>query len=190
MIRAVIFDCFGVLFSDGKAIVDSYAPADRADELRDLYMQSDYGYITRQEFLDGMTDLTGLSEEELQEIVSDTYKRNEPLIARIKQLRQHYKIAMLSNVGNDFIQSLFTQQELDELFDAVLLSSTIGVVKPNAEAYQMTAEALGVHLDECLFIDDRQPNVDGAKLAGMEAMLFTTNQQINAELEARLSNNA
>ena len=182
MIRALIFDCFGVLYSDGRSQIDSNASPEKKQEIQDLYKQSDYGYISRSEFLNQLSELTGLSLSEINQYTEQVYKRNDNLISHIKKLKHHYKIGMLSNVGEDFIESLFTKKERDNVFDEITLSCNVGVLKPSREAYELAAERLGVKPEECLFTDDIAKNVEGAELAGMNAILFTSNQQYIEDL--------
>ena len=47
-------------------------------------------------------------------------------------------------------------------------------IKPEKEIYLHLCERYSLNLSECLFTDDRMVNVEGAKLIGMEAVLFTT----------------
>ena len=88
-----------------------------------------------------------------------------------------YKIGMLSNVGRGFFESYFTDSEKNKLFDAVVLSSEVGIAKPEVAAYQMIADKLGVKLDECVMIDDTYLNIDAAKAAGMQGVWFISTQQ-------------
>ncbi|MEU8105813.1 HAD family hydrolase [Nonomuraea muscovyensis] len=53
-------------------------------------------------------------------------------------------------------------------------SGRIGLVKPDREIYDHLAAELGAHPADILFIDDRPENVEGARLAGMTGVLFTT----------------
>jgi len=43
MIRAVIFDCFGVLYGGSIEVLMAQCPPDRRAELEDINKQSDYG---------------------------------------------------------------------------------------------------------------------------------------------------
>ncbi|MDB5177744.1 MAG: HAD-superfamily hydrolase, subfamily variant 3, partial [Candidatus Saccharibacteria bacterium] len=182
MIRALIFDCFGVLYSDGKGHIENLCPLDKQEELRSLYRQSDYGFIGREEFIAQVTKLINISREDLMSIEREEYVRNKPLVDFIRAKKPHYKTGLLSNVGEAFLESLFTEQEIKELFDEIILSSKVGMMKPSQEIYDLAASRLGFLPEECVFIDDRLPNVDGAQMAGMKGLLFTSNHQLEIEL--------
>ncbi len=65
------------------------------------------------------------------------------------------------------------------------VSCKTGVRKPDAEAYLGAARALGVSPAECLFIDDQDAMVAGARAVGMPAIQRTTTQQLSDDLRAR-----
>ena len=62
------------------------------------------------------------------------------------------------------------------------LSHEIGQVKPDAEAFRTVAARAGIAPSRCLFIDDRQDNIDGARATGFEALLFTGQGNLAAYL--------
>lgn len=188
MIRALIFDCFGVLYNEGKSYVMKACPSDRIDDLKSLYYQSDYGYISREDFLQSISSLVGMTVDEFLQTESREYVRNQPLFAYIRHQKRSYKTGLLSNVGEGFLESLIDRSELDELFDQVVTSSSVGVVKPAREIYEIMADRLGIPTDECVFIDDIPANVDGATRAGMKGLLYTTNHQLEVDLARVLGN--
>ena len=117
--------------------------------------------------------------------------RNEELINYIINLRQQHanlKMAMLSNVGGGTLEYLFAPGELEKMFDVRVLSYEESLAKPNPEIFTLTAGRLGVAASECVMIDDRVENCEGAEVAGMMALQYTDNEllikRLNALLEA------
>jgi len=49
--------------------------------------------------------------------------------------------------------------ELDELFDAVVISEQVGLRKPSTAIYELTASKIGLPPDDCLFVDDTEANL-------------------------------
>ena len=47
-------------------------------------------------------------------------------------------------------------------------------MKPEPEIYQTLLAKYGLKAEECVFLDDRQVNIDGAKAQGMEGIVFTS----------------
>ena len=62
-----------------------------------------------------------------------------------------------------------------EAFDGVVVSSDVHMIKPDIRICQYLLEKYGLQPQECLFIDDREENVEGARTAGMEAVVFQNN---------------
>jgi putative hydrolase of the HAD superfamily len=96
-------------------------------------------------------------------------------------------VGMLSNVGRGVIDGLFSSLELDALFDVVILSSEVGMVKPNADIYELIAHRLGLTPEECLMIDDSPTNVAGAQAAGMQGIVCSSPIQCVTDVQALLT---
>lgn len=186
MIHAVIFDCFGVLVHGSLNHLRSLAPPEHLDELNNLSHNSDYGYVTQEEYLEGVGKLLGRSSQEIFDIIHAQYVRNDEMINLVRSLRGPYKTALLSNVGRGVISQLFPQNELEELFDVVVLSSEVGMVKPNADIYELVAQRLGVVAEECLMIDDLEANIAGAQAVGMSGHVCVDPTQCALDIRAEL----
>jgi putative hydrolase of the HAD superfamily len=93
---------------------------------------------------------------------------------------------MLSNISPGGIAKRFTDSELLERFDTVVTSGEIGFAKPEAAAYEITAQRLDVRLDECVFTDDRLDFCEAARGVGMQAILFQDYLQFRTDLEKLL----
>lgn len=183
MIRALIFDCFGVLYHGSLGHLREQLPPDRRQELMDLNMSSDYGYISHEEYVERAAVLIGMSTDELQSITAKQHIRNEPLVNYIRQIKSQYKTALLSNVGSDVMNTLFSPKEQAELFDTVVLSSDVGMTKPNPDIFRLAASQLGVGVEECVMIDDLLSNVQGAEQVGMKAIAYSTIDQMQYALD-------
>jgi putative hydrolase of the HAD superfamily len=60
---------------------------------------------------------------------------------------------------------------LDELFDAWVISSEVGLRKPDPAVYELAAERLGLAPDACVFVDDLPGNLKPARALGMATVL-------------------
>jgi HAD superfamily hydrolase (TIGR01509 family) len=82
----------------------------------------------------------------------------------VREVRQRgVATALLSNADGCWSPP----PEWDGLFDAVVVSGEVGLAKPAAEIYRLTADRLGLATSECVFVDDLAINVRGAAAAGM-----------------------
>lgn len=67
-------------------------------------------------------------------------------------------------------------------FRGITVSGRSAMVKPDAAIYALHAQRFGLDPASTLFFDDSQKNVDGARAAGWQAELFTTPDQMRADL--------
>ena len=186
MIRGIIFDCFGVLHVDVTSSYFSHFPA-LSEELHDLNVRADHGFLDRQSYLHEAAKITGKSIEEVSHGIAMENTLNKSLVDYIKTtLRPHYKIGMLSNVGRGWINDFFSEHDLHDLFDEAILSSEEGITKPNPLIFERAAERLGLTSQECVMIDDRLENCRGAEETGMKAIEFKNNEQMIIALEKLL----
>jgi 2-haloacid dehalogenase len=73
---------------------------------------------------------------------------------------------------------------LDE-FDAVLVSGTVGLIKPDPAIYQLLIQRHDVDPAHALFVDDSAKNVEAAAAIGFDAIRFQSPDQLRADLTAR-----
>lgn len=66
--------------------------------------------------------------------------------------------------------------------DTVVLSGEIGCKKPSREAYAHAADELGLHLQDCVMVDDSIENVHGAVSAGMIGVFYQVFERQAVEL--------
>lgn len=79
-----------------------------------------------------------------------------------------YRLALLSDAMPSMLEAL-KRQRIDGLFDAMVISTHIGAIKPDRRMYAAILQALGTQPEDCLFIDDKIENVEGALAVGMRA---------------------
>ena len=186
-IKAIIFDCFGVLYTDTKQSLLTVVPADRHRELADLFASNNYGYFDHKAFTERVAEITGLSVRKVEQYIAAEHHLNQPLVTLIAEVLrpQGYKVGLLSNIGKGWIEQFFDTHQLHDLFDEVVLSGEEHLTKPDPGIFRLAAERLGVMPDECLMIDDIPENCDGAVAAGMGAVHYASNTQLFAELSDR-----
>ena len=82
-----------------------------------------------------------------------------------------YKIFVLSN-ASDLFYVYFPKFLPLDFFDGVFVSSDYLMLKPDVEIYKTFLDKYGLKGEECLFIDDRQDNIEGAGKAGLNTFRF------------------
>jgi putative hydrolase of the HAD superfamily len=188
MIRAIVFDCFGVLAEDGwlpfkrKYIGENL---ELSQAITDLGKQNDYGMIGNNDYFSEASKLIGVPEQTLRDAV-DKKVPNEELFEFIQnELKPNYKIGLLSNANYDVVQDLFTNEQAS-LFDATVMSYESRLVKPDPRMFQLMADRLGVRWDECLFIDDVERYCIAAEELGISSIVYSSPGQLKQEILQRL----
>jgi putative hydrolase of the HAD superfamily len=133
-----------------------------------------------------IAEVLGLDYEAYRQKVRDGEAKDSRVLSLIKELRGSYKTAMLSNITISGMERRFSEAERAEYFDQIVVSAAIGHVKPDPEAYEITAEKLGVEPDECVFIDDKQSFCEAAEAVGMRSVWYRDFEQAKADLEKTL----
>lgn len=188
MIKAIIFDCFGVFIGNPYKIrVQAMEQSDpeKAIIMHEINRASDRGFLNRQDTAEQMAELIGISTEEFLAEQDKGEVRNEELVAFVKTLRPQYKVAMLSNISSrERLDVRFEPGQLDELFDTVVASGEEGYIKPESEIYEIALRRLGVLPEECVMIDDIKEFCEGAEAVGIHAIQFLNTQQCITDLNA------
>jgi len=191
MVKAVIFDCFGVLV--GRGFEETYRIAG-GDPIKDRQFidgvlgQANLGLIDNEAFHQAMMGQLGIGLAEWKHAVITAEQPNEELLEYIRDLHGGYKTAILSNANKGVVERRIGRQWIEEAFDALVVSADVGMVKPDPDIYKYTAAQLGVEAQECVLVDDKQVFTDGAQSLGMQTVLYKDFEQTRTELEAILTN--
>ena len=85
-----------------------------------------------------------------------------------------YGIYILSNASDRFYKYFPRFLPLD-YFNGVVVSSDIHMIKPYEGIYKYILEKYKINPEECLFIDDREENIEGARKVNIKVELFKNN---------------
>lgn len=108
---------------------------------------------------------------------------NPAMVGWLKQMRSSgIKTGLLSNMPVDMIRHARQQFAWLSHFDHQTFSAEVRVVKPDPAIYRYSLEGLGVAASEALFVDDREPNVAGARAVGVRAIQFRSIAQLRDDL--------
>jgi putative hydrolase of the HAD superfamily len=119
---------------------------------------------------------------------ADIFSVNEPLVPIVSALeRAGHRLGILSNtniVHWNFVSDGRFRVVCD-FFKTFALSFKIGAMKPHASIYRAAIKMAQVPPEQIFFIDDRPENVAGARMCGMDAVLFTTAEKLVSDLQDR-----
>lgn len=186
-IKAIIFDCFGVLYTGSLTELASHCVNEQdVKDLYDITRAADHGFVARDDYISKVMELTQLSRQEIKELMNGAQVRSRGMFSYAAELKARgYKVAVLSNIGRDTIHRLFNEADY-EIFNAIIASGDIGVTKPHITAYDRALERLHVQPAEAIMIDDAYSNIVGAIEAGMHGIVFTSLTDLKARVEALL----
>lgn len=113
----------------------------------------------------------------------------QEVVSKVLALRAAgYRTALVTNNIKEYSSTWRAQIAVDDMFDAVVDSSAVGVRKPDARIYRLALEQLGAQPQESVFLDDAPGNVEGARAVGMRAILVEDDYaRALAELDALLA---
>ncbi len=100
---------------------------------------------------------------------------NEAVLNLAKRLGEQASLAIYTNNGpvvKNHLEKLFP--EAAEIFKLRFCSYEFGTKKPDPNSFIKLMQALDQKPELCWFIDDKKSNVEGAKIAGLRAHLFTS----------------
>lgn len=185
MIKAVIFDCFGVMTTDGwKQIRETYFAQDPALLQHSLDMDKavNAGMMSYERFLAEISEMTGLSLSKVNARLNGKASNTTLFDFIREELKPGYKIGMLSNAADDWLDELFEPEQV-AVFDGVVLSYQTGMVKPELAIYELIATKLGALPTECLFIDDSERYCTAAREVGMHAIWHKNTNETIAKIK-------
>jgi putative hydrolase of the HAD superfamily len=111
---------------------------------------------------------------------------NPVMVAWQRKLKQRGLLtAILSNISDNVLESVEREFDWIHRFDVLVWSYQLGIIKPNPAIYRYTLGKLGTQPEETLFIDDKRPNVEAARALGIQAIEYSSVEQLREELIAK-----
>lgn len=191
MIKAILFDLHGVLFTNStKTFIDKLSKQTgisnkRIVEVFDEGIGVDYreGRASRDEFWQHVRENLKLENiDQLEQDWLNEYQLIEGTKEIILELMKKYRILYLSDNFEKKINWLHSQHQFLDWFEGGLSSHEVGVRKPDPKMYEKAIEKFNLKPREILFVDDKEINLPPAKKLGMETVLFTSPQDLRVEL--------
>ncbi len=186
MIKAILFDMNGVIISDESIHESAFKKTVESFEIN----------LTHEDYLNlcaGKTDRLGyqniaehfgktLPIEQLLiekaklylEIFPTQKKACEGVIDLIKELANHYILAVSSGATKKEIELVLKEFELAKYFKTIISADDVRHSKPHPEPYLITCKQLQLKPEECIVIEDSQSGVTSAKAAGCYCIGITT----------------
>lgn len=192
MIKTIIFDLGGVLFTNGsKKFIRVLSKRYKFSHLRvddvingEIGTQYRKGKISRdafwQKFLEELqihADLNKLEEEWI-----DGYELIEGTRDIVFELTKKYKVYYLSDNIRERVEKINSKYSFLKWFEGGIFSHEVGVRKPHPKIYKMVIEKVEAKPEEVIFIDDKKSSLLPAQELGMKTILFQNPEQLKKEL--------
>jgi epoxide hydrolase-like predicted phosphatase len=194
-IQAVVFDIGGILeitpdlgWGPAWEARLGLAPGELGERMNDAWRGGEIGTVSEAEVHQAARERLGLDEGQLAAFMADLWRdylgtANTELIEYARRLRPRYRTGILSN---SFVGAREREQAaygFEDLVDELVYSHECGLRKPDPRSYALVCARLGVEPDQVAFLDDSEKNVDGARQAGLHAVLYSGNAQAIGEIE-------
>jgi len=154
----------------------------------EFYQRHEKGEISDAEFFAALRKLLGIELSDAQflegwnKIFVGEMPGVAPLLARAAKRLPLYAFSNTNSAHVDH----FSPRYADVLghFREIFLSSSIGLRKPDAKAYDHVVQAIGVPASRIVFFDDLAENIAGAQARGLIGVHVTSPDDVAAALVA------
>ena len=154
----------------------------------DSYKRHERGEMSDADFFAGLCTSLGIKASDAQllegwnAIFAGEMPEIAPLLARAARRLPLYAFSNTNRAH----EAHFSRTFADVLghFRKIFLSSTIGLRKPDAEAYDHVVKAIGVPAARIVFFDDSAGNIEGARTRGLIGVHVTSTRDVAEALAA------
>lgn len=106
---------------------------------------------------------------------ADKYVFFDDALKVIPELKEKYKLAVVSDAWPS-LKDVYENKGMYGYFDSFVISSILGVTKPNERMYTKALDELGILPEEAVFVDDNLNNCKGAIRLGIKGVLLCRNK--------------
>lgn len=101
----------------------------------------------------------------------DKYAFFPDALTVIPALAANYKLAVVSDAWPS-LEDVYIKAGLRQYFSAFIISSVMGIMKPDTRLFDAALKELGITPGEALYIDDNKKNCDAALGLGIRSVLL------------------
>ena len=98
------------------------------------------------------------------------------LVETIRSWRGKFHTGLISNAWSG-LREFITKENVIDVFETVIISAEVGVVKPSAGIYELALKQANVKAEEAVFVDDMPVNIKACEKVGMKGILFNDPQE-------------
>ena len=195
VIKNVVFDIGKVLMSfEPEAFLkemgysgEKYEKIAQATFLSDVWQERDRGVLTEEEYVAQCVALAPEYEADIRKVMSEThnfvklYPYARTWVEYLK--KKGYRLFIISNFCEYMTEKNVKNMPFRKFMDGEIFSYKVNELKPDPVIFQLLLDKYFLNPEECVMIDDRPENCEGARSVGMKAIEFKSFKQAAAELE-------
>lgn len=155
--------------------------------LSPVWDERDKGELSEEEYLRIFVEALPQYKEDVLRVMKESYRTISPrdyAETWVKYLKsQGYHLYILSNYSAYMLEHTRSRMTFLKYMDGEIFSCQVKQIKPNEDIYQTLLSTYGLDPRECVFLDDREENCQGARRLGIQAIQFKSFQQAAKELE-------
>lgn len=174
--KAIVLDMYGVIVKqtgdDFVPYVQQTFPDLNPEEIYNPWFKADIGELTSLEVWEAIGFQGDL--EKIEKEYLDTIELMDGFIDFIEKVKDKYKLAIISNDSSRWSKYLRKKFDLNKYFDVISISGDLKIQKPDERIFFLTIEKLGLNAEDCIYIDDREGNLEAAKKVGMNPVLLNS----------------
>ena len=185
-VQNVVFDLGGVVVNwDVDAVVrmitddtDTQQRIKKDVLLHPDWLELDRGTFTEEKAVERFARRIGRSVEDVMEMMRTadlSLTLKDGIVGIMRDLiEQRYTLYCLSNMPVERWAYLQDTHDIWNMFEGIVISGHLKMVKPEPGIYRHLTHTYDLAPESCLFLDDAPQNVEGARAAGWQGILFTT----------------
>lgn len=202
---AVVFDFGGVVFRwQPLSLLQQVLPAHAGDEesargLAERIFQGfrvgsdwaafDRGSVTPEDLAARIAARTGLAAAEVRAVIDAVPPHLQAQPGTVELMRAlraaRHPLYYLSNMPAPYADHLERHHDFMAWFEAGLFSARVGLIKPEPAMFERAERDFGIDPARSVFIDDHPGNIEAARVAGWQALHFTSPEACGVVLRAR-----
>lgn len=182
MYKAIIFDFFDVIHTDHQKAWLAKKGFKREGGFAEASDQLDRGEIDSETYYQRYAHHGGSTPKKVKEEFQEGSKIDNEVVQLIRNLKDRYRLGLLSNTTTDELQPFLDKYDLVPLFDEIIISAEVKMIKPDPEIFKLMLECLKVLPSEAIFIDDNPNNIQGANAVGIKGILHKDFNSLVAQL--------
>lgn len=150
----------------------------------------DWGYpfaksiVELQEKFPEYFDLFQRFYDDWEQMLGGCFTKTEALIEKLKE--DGYALYGLTNWSAETFPIAYNKYPVFKNFDAIAVSGAEKLAKPDERFYRILLDRYDLNPEECIFIDDRQDNIETANKLGIHGIVFDNEDTIEAKVYAAL----